>query len=99
MMRSIILAAFLLVSSGLAQAKPKIGLLEAVQIAKQHIAQEHLSTSDRYLDSVQWHENFTSPEKSNWSVVWMTDNPTTLDGQLVIWVWTDGRVTHQDGLG
>ena len=99
MMRSIILAVFLLVSTGLAMAKPRIELLEAVKIAKQHIAQEHLSTTGLYLASVHWNEDFANPEKSNWSIMWMTDNPTTLDGQLVIWVWADGRVTHQDGLG
>ena len=99
MTKSILLAVFLYLSAGLATAKPRIELLEAVQIAKQHIAQKNLSTTGRYLASVTWNEDFKNPEESCWAVAWMPDSTTTLDGQLVIWVWADGHVRHQDGLG
>ena len=99
MIKSIILAVVLSLSSGLATAKPKIDLAHAIQIAKHHVAAQHLSTSGRYLGSVTWNEDFKAPEQSCWIVVWLPNEATTLDGQLIVRIRADGTVTHQDGLG
>lgn len=90
------LFALLFLASSLAAAKPKIELAEAIRLAEAYVATHKIENGDRYLAKVNWHEDFKHPEKSCWIVFWAHNEPGMLDAQLVVWVYEDGRIRHQD---
>lgn len=91
-----LLIVLLLIANSIAAAKPKIELNEAARLAQSYVASHKIENGDRYLAKVNWHEDFEHPEKSCWIVFWAHNEPTRLDGELVVWVYEDGRIRHQD---
>ena len=92
----VFLILLLLLASGLASAKPRIELAEAVRLAEAYVSDHKVSNDDRYLASVVWEEDFEHPERSCWTIFWAHNEPGMLDAQLVVWVFDDGRIKYQD---
>jgi len=81
--------------SGVALAKPRIDLLQAVDLAQAYVVQHHIPNHDRHLLSVTWQQNRKHPEKSYWAVYWAPNDSGILDGQLVVLVYDNGTIEHQ----
>jgi hypothetical protein len=79
-----------------AVAKPHTDLAEAVRLAESYIAKNHIPNDDRYLASVTWHEDIAHPQKSCWAVLWVPNQPGTVDANLVVWVYDNGKISYQD---
>ena len=92
----VFLIPLLLLASGLASAKPRIELAEAVRLAEAYVSDHKVPNDDRYLASVVWEEDFEHPERSCWTRFWVHNEPGMLDAQLVVWVFDDGRIKYQD---
>lgn len=92
----ILLITLLLATSGLATAMPKITLIEATRLAEAYVMKQKIPNSERYLASVSWHEDLKNPEKSYWSILWLPNNGLIDDAQLVVQVYDNGKITHQD---
>lgn len=91
-----VLVALLLVTSSIATAKPKISLGEATRLAEAYVSTKQIPNSNRYLASVTWHEDLEHPEKSCWTIYWAPNESGKLDAQLIVWVYDDGKIGHQD---
>ncbi|MEJ1098499.1 MULTISPECIES: hypothetical protein [unclassified Pseudoxanthomonas] len=90
-----LLIVLLLLTNGVAAAKPSTELTAAVHLAEAYIAEHKILNGNRYLASVAWHEDMAHPEKSYWSIMWVP-NELAFDAQLVVWVFADGTIKHQD---
>ncbi len=93
-----LLVVMLFLASSIVSAKPNIELTEALRLAQAHVSEKNNPNDDRYLESVAWHEDYSHPEKSCWIVFW-APNKMAFDDQLVVWIFNDGSIRHQDGLG
>jgi hypothetical protein len=88
----------LLFPCGPVEARPATPLTEAVSRAETYIVEHKIPNEDRYLSKVTWNEDLEHPERSCWSLMWLPDE-VSFDGQLVVWVFADGHIEHQDGNG
>lgn len=95
-MTRILLLALLLVASGVASARPKISLLQATRLAEAYIEAKKIPNRDRYLASVTWREDLKHPEESCWAIYWASNDPAIEDAQLMVWVYDNGQIRHQD---
>jgi hypothetical protein len=94
-MLSRLLSILLLLGNSIASAKPNIELIAAVRIAEAYIAEHKIQNNHRYLAQAIWIDDPTQPEKGLWSIMWLP-NDMGLDGQLVVWVSSDGTIKYQD---
>lgn len=96
MLPRIILMITLLQFAGSALAKPtKIDLAEALRLAQQYVVDHRIPIGNRFLASIAWHEEWQQPDKSCWIVAWEPSAAVT-DGQLIVWIYEDGRIRFQD---
>jgi len=65
-------------------------------MAEAYIAKHQIPNGDRYLASVSWHEDIAHPQKSCWSILWVPNQPGMVDGNLVVWVYDNGKIRYQD---
>jgi hypothetical protein len=96
MLNHAFLLSALLLASADSLAKPSTELPEALRLAEAYVSEHKISNSHRYVASVSWHYEPGRPERSCWSVMWLPDE-LEFDGQLVVWVCSDGRISHQAG--
>ena len=72
--------------------EPKTELIEAIDTATAYVADQGFDITGMFIQRVFALHNVRDTSKSGWLVTWAPTNPYTLDGELSVYVYDDGRV-------
>lgn len=99
MKRNFILTIFIccFVASAIAASEthePKIELKQALTKAEKYVADKKIDVSTLFLASIYRSEFSNNPKQNCWTIIWAPKDLHSLDGELRVYIYDDGRIEH-----